>query len=100
MESILQEVKALSESGVKEIVLLGQNVNSYHDISDQSKALFPDETYQSATGFNNLYRSRNGAGARFGDLLSAVAAVNPEIRIRFTSPHPKVRLLSILKSMN
>mmetsp|Transcript_2096 Transcript_2096/g.3963 ORF Transcript_2096/g.3963 Transcript_2096/m.3963 type:complete len:303 (+) Transcript_2096:59-967(+) len=36
-----------------------------------------------------MYRKRSGAGARFSDLLEAVAAVDPEVRIRFTSPHPK-----------
>jgi tRNA A37 methylthiotransferase MiaB len=46
--------------------------------------------YSATPGFSNMYKSRNGAGARFVDLLQEVAAVNPEMRIRFTSPHPKV----------
>jgi hypothetical protein len=94
VSSILSEVKALSDQGVKEIVLLGQNVNSYHDKSEESKAKFPDLDYSSAAGFKNMYKLRNGAGARFADLLSEVAAINPEIRIRFTSPHPKVLMIS------
>lgn len=60
MESILREVKQLSDEGYKEITLLGQNVNSYLD------------------GENTFTR-----------LMDAASKVNPEIRFRFSSPHPK-----------
>lgn len=91
MSSILKEVQALSDSGVKEIVLLGQNVNGYHDSSEESAEKFPTTTYKAAAGFNNLNKSRKRdiPGARFADLLETLADVNPEMRIRFTSPHPK-----------
>ena len=88
-DSILDEVKMLSSNGVKEVVLLGQNVNSYHDVSENSKQKFPLSSYSTAVGFSNMYKSRNGAGARFSDLLYMVSNVDPEMRIRFTSPHPK-----------
>lgn len=89
--SILGEVQELSVQGVKEVVLLGQNVNGYHDASPESVVAYPATTYQAAHGFNNLFqsKSRDRPGARFSDLLSAVAAINPEMRVRFTSPHPK-----------
>lgn len=58
--SIVDEVKSLSGRGFKEITLLGQNVNSYMD---------------------NQWD--------FADLLSASAAVNPLLRIRFTTSHPQ-----------
>jgi len=83
------EVQKLSAQGVKEVVLLGQNVNSYHDTSAEALRDYPEGRYIAAKGFSNMYRSRDGAGARFSDLLEAVADVDPEIRIRFTSPHPK-----------
>lgn len=60
MESILREIKQLSDEGYKEITLLGQNVNSYQD------------------GENS-----------FTVLMDEASKVNPEIRFRFSSPHPK-----------
>lgn len=41
-------------------------------------------------GFKTNYKLKSiGSGKTFVDLLDAVSLVNPEIRIRFTSPHPK-----------
>ena len=62
---ILAEVEALARDGVREITLLGQNVNSWG--RDLAPAL---ET-------------------EFGELLRACDAVEGIERIRFTSPHPK-----------
>ena len=91
MSSILKEVQSLSDSGVKEVVLLGQNVNGYHDTSEESATLYPISQYQAAAGFTNLYNSkkRDLPGARFADLLHAIADISPHLRVRFTSPHPK-----------
>lgn len=91
MQSILSEVQQLSDQQTREVVLLGQNVNGYHDTSADSAQLFPVSQYQAAVGFSNLYNSRRRAlpGARFSDLLAAVADVDTEMRVRFTSPHPK-----------
>ncbi len=60
MESILGEVRQLREQGYKEITLLGQNVNSYR--------------------FEQI---------DFAALMDRVSLENPEIRFRFSSPHPK-----------
>lgn len=60
MESILDELERLSEQGYKEVTLLGQNVNSYLD------------------GEND-----------FTTLMYEASQVEPEMRIRFSSPHPK-----------
>ena len=89
LTSIISEVRQLSEEGIKEVCLLGQNVNSYHDLSSTSKDMYPSSNYTSTPGFRNIYRSRDGPGARFSDLLNEVSKVDPEMRIRFTSPHPK-----------
>ncbi|NXG48510.1 CK5P1 protein, partial [Psilopogon haemacephalus] len=86
LASILQEVRMLSEQGVKEVTLLGQNVNSYRDLSEVQ--------FQAAAapglsrGFSSTCRVRAG-GLRFAQLLEQVSRVDPELRIRFTSPHPK-----------
>ncbi|XP_037258165.1 mitochondrial tRNA methylthiotransferase CDK5RAP1 [Falco rusticolus] len=84
--SILQEVRMLSDQGVKEVTLLGQNVNSFRDMSVVQ--------FQSAAapvlsrGFSTIYKAKPG-GLRFAHLLDQVSRIDPEMRIRFTSPHPK-----------
>jgi tRNA-2-methylthio-N6-dimethylallyladenosine synthase len=62
---ILAEVQRLADGGVKELTLLGQNVNSW------GRDLLP------------------GVKTEFGELLRACDAVDGIERIRFTSPHPK-----------
>ncbi|XP_009949013.1 PREDICTED: CDK5 regulatory subunit-associated protein 1, partial [Leptosomus discolor] len=84
--SILREVRMLSDQGVKEVTLLGQNVNSFRDMSEVQ--------FQSAAapglsrGFSTVYKAKQG-GLRFAHLLDQVSRIDPEMRIRFTSPHPK-----------
>jgi len=102
MSSILTEVAALSQNdGVKEVVLLGQNVNGYHDTSPESAALYPTSVYRAADGFENMYRSkkRDLPGARFADLLHRIADIDDNMRIRFTSPHPKDFPLDALRAL-
>ena len=66
LESILREVADLRDRGFKEVTLLGQNVNSY---------FYRDET--------------QGKDINFPELLRTVAKEAPEMRIRFTTSHPK-----------
>ena len=70
VESILREVRDLRDRGFKEVTLLGQNVNSY-----QFTRHTPHNASQSEVGFPQL--------------LHAVAEEVPEMRIRFTTSHPK-----------
>lgn len=72
--------------GVKEVTLLGQNVNSYRDMSE-AQFCGTDPT-QLSRGFKTIYRAKPG-GLCFSDLLDRVSRVDPDMRIRFTSPHPK-----------
>jgi tRNA-2-methylthio-N6-dimethylallyladenosine synthase len=62
-EKILAETRLLVRDGVREITLLGQNVNSYSWVA--------------------------GAGADFADLLKEVSMVDGIVRLRFTTSHPK-----------
>lgn len=98
LTSVVEEVSKLVQEGVKEVVLLGQNVNSYHDSSNsQSNTRYVYRT--SHDGFSNIYKRRGGPGYYFADLLEAISDISPELRVRFTSPHPKdypPELLSIM----
>ncbi len=70
-ESILREVRDLSDRGYKEVTLLGQNVNSY--------------SYARHGG-----QAQGGARAvGFPELLRMVAEAAPQMRVRFTTSHPK-----------
>lgn len=63
-QSILSELADLRERGFKEVTLLGQNVNSYRYVEGDKLIEFPD-------------------------LLALVAEAAPNMRIRFTTSHPK-----------
>ena len=65
VNSILNEVSDLRARGFKEVTLLGQNVNSYR------------------------YESADGEVVDFPSLLERVARHAPDMRIRFTTSHPK-----------
>jgi tRNA-2-methylthio-N6-dimethylallyladenosine synthase len=60
LTSVVDEVSRLSAQGFREVTLLGQNVNSYRD-----------------------------GEHTFADLLAAVAAADPSLRVRFTTSHPQ-----------
>lgn len=71
-ESIVQEAKQLFESGYREVTLLGQNVDSY-------KYTVPGTEDQ-----------EGGAQViNFANLLEMVALVDPLLRVRFSTSHPK-----------
>jgi tRNA A37 methylthiotransferase MiaB len=72
------------------IYFSGQNVNSYRVLSvvDYYGGLPSDGETHLAKGFHTVYKTKKG-GLRFSDLLDQVSRIDPEMRIRFTSPHPK-----------
>lgn len=100
VESIEEEMALLSQRGFKEVTLLGQNVNSYADVSHldepESNASHHDAVDEDALrlyakGFSSRYdpRKKRAGARRFAELLRRASEVDPEMRIRFTSPHPK-----------
>jgi tRNA-2-methylthio-N6-dimethylallyladenosine synthase len=64
--SIIKECQDLLDNGYKEVTLLGQNVDSYK--------------WASEDGSENV---------NFAQLLERVALINPELRVRFSTSHPK-----------
>jgi tRNA-2-methylthio-N6-dimethylallyladenosine synthase len=72
---IVGEIEALARQGIREVTLLGQNVNSYgRDLG-------------------------SAVGADFGSLLRRVDAVDGIERVRFTSPHPKDFRPDVIRAM-
>ncbi len=89
-EELEDEVRRMAADGVREVTLLGQNVNSYgRDLRD---APVPAAAPPGGSGASAL-AARAPAGARrsrsFAELLRALDAVEGIERIRYTSPHPK-----------
>jgi tRNA-2-methylthio-N6-dimethylallyladenosine synthase len=74
VDDIVREVEELARTGVSEITLLGQNVNSYGRDITRRRPLF-------------------------ADLLRATGAVDGISRIRFTSPHPKDLRPEVIEAM-
>lgn len=83
LESIKLEILHLRDKGMKEVTLLGQNVNSYRDNTREIES-----PVYTAPGFKTVYKPKKG-GLSFSVLLQEIAQTVPDIRIRFTSPHPK-----------
>nr|MDE6197348.1 tRNA (N6-isopentenyl adenosine(37)-C2)-methylthiotransferase MiaB [Muribaculaceae bacterium] len=65
VDSIMRELEDLRGRGFKEVTLLGQNVNSYS------------------------FKDSDGAVTGFDRLLALVAEAAPDMRVRFTTSHPK-----------
>jgi tRNA-N(6)-(isopentenyl)adenosine-37 thiotransferase enzyme MiaB len=87
IKSIVQEVTQIIKTHkIKEITLLGQNVNSYRDTSEIDGN--GQQIVATVPGFKTVYKPKLG-GLRFDELLERVANIDQEVRIRFTSPHPK-----------
>ncbi|CAJ1930309.1 unnamed protein product [Sphenostylis stenocarpa] len=88
VESIVREVAELWKEGVKEVTLLGQNVNSYNDASGSEREVESGSNWQLSEGFSSIAKVKK-MGLRFSDLLDRLSSEFPEMRFRFTSPHPK-----------
>ncbi|MEY1638260.1 tRNA (N6-isopentenyl adenosine(37)-C2)-methylthiotransferase MiaB [Tenuifilum osseticum] len=76
--TIVREVQELVDAGYREVTLLGQNVNSYH--WEEQKGLVKQKI-------------------SFSDLLEMVALVDPRLRVRFSTSHPKDLTNEVLYTM-
>ena len=74
--SIINEAKDLFDSGYKEVTLLGQNVDSYYWVDEVNDEI-----------------------VTFGKLLEKVALVDPSLRVRFSTSHPKDITDEVLHTM-
>ncbi len=74
--TIVQEAKDLFEKGYREVTLLGQNVDSYKWKNEGEEVV-----------------------VNFAKLLEMVALVNPDLRVRFSTSHPKDMLDDVLHTM-
>jgi tRNA-2-methylthio-N6-dimethylallyladenosine synthase len=77
--SIVRECRELFNKGYKEVTLLGQNVDSYYWIDET--------TGTSDNAPNTVAQSANVV--TFAGLLEMVAQVDPSLRVRFSTSHPK-----------
>ncbi len=93
-QSIREEIHQLSQQGVKEVTLLGQNVNSY---LDQSQDVY--DPHKNSEGFKESFKARDKKGLRFSGLIKELAEEFPEMRFRFISPHPKDFPLELIETI-
>ncbi|MCC5919867.1 MAG: tRNA (N6-isopentenyl adenosine(37)-C2)-methylthiotransferase MiaB [Cyclobacteriaceae bacterium] len=86
--SIVAEAKALFEKGYREVTLLGQNVDSYK--------WSPNAELK---GKQQIERAGETNVVVFSDLIAMVAEIDPRLRIRFSTSHPKDITDEVLHTM-
>lgn len=76
-ESILAEARQLFAEGYKEVTLLGQNVDSYKWAGESDKKATEEAEKVGKPTVN------------FANLLALIAEISPDLRVRFSTSHPK-----------
>ena len=104
--SIVRESRELFENGYREVTLLGQNVDSYlwnapeanhvavDDLKDEMNTLSGDALLEALSNKADLpekitHKAVENGSVNFAQLLRLVAEISPELRIRFSTSHPK-----------
>jgi tRNA-2-methylthio-N6-dimethylallyladenosine synthase len=85
-ESIVKEAKEAFEAGYREVTLLGQNVDSYIWAGGGLKKEI-------------LTEEQRAAAVNFAQLLEKVALIHPDLRVRFSTSHPKDMTDEVLHTM-
>lgn len=87
-KSIIQEAKELFANGYREVTLLGQNVDSYRFSDDKT-----------LVGKKLIDAKYDEGVINFARLLELVAQISPELRVRFSTSHPKDMTDDVLYTM-
>lgn len=103
--SILKEARELFENGYREVTLLGQNVDSYlwssekapkkvtDDAADDMNTLTGDALLEALSNKTDLpsalIKEHSEGSVNFAQLLAMVAEIHPDLRVRFSTSHPK-----------
>lgn len=107
-KTIVNEAIHLFEQGYREVTLLGQNVDSYHwkdgqevkskadDLQDDMNTLTGDALLEALVNKTDLPEKRGDhshdaleGSVNFAQLMAMVAEISPELRVRFSTSHPK-----------
>lgn len=88
--SIIKEAKDLFNQGYKEVTLLGQNVDSYKWSADENNKAWLEKKEK---------KGEEVSIVNFANLLEMVAQVSPELRVRFSTSHPKDITDEVLHTM-
>ena len=103
--SIIKEARELFENGYREVTLLGQNVDSYlwssekapkkvtDDAADDMNTLTGDALLEALSNKTDLpsalIKEHSEGSVNFAQLLAMVAEIHPDLRVRFSTSHPK-----------
>lgn len=93
--SIVEECKNLFENGFREVTLLGQNVDSYFWTAKED--IISLKMYQKAVEKGESFEGIETVN--FAQLLERVAQISPDLRVRFSTSHPKDLTDEVLYTM-
>ncbi|MBO0933534.1 MiaB/RimO family radical SAM methylthiotransferase [Fibrella aquatilis] len=85
--SIVREAEQLFADGYREVTLLGQNVDSYKWRGAESVELRVEDSSSSSS--SAVLSAPGSSPVTFADLLARVASIDPDLRVRFSTSHPK-----------